>query len=36
MKSLGEQLRASNLVRAERTADALLKLIGGAVPTPVD
>jgi hypothetical protein len=30
MKSLGEQLRASSVEQAERTADALLKLIGGA------
>jgi hypothetical protein len=36
MKSLGEQLRASNLEQAEQTADALLKLIGGTARTPVD
>jgi hypothetical protein len=36
MKSLDEQLKARNLEQAEQTADALLKLIGGAAEIPDD
>ncbi|MDG3002401.1 hypothetical protein [Paludisphaera mucosa] len=36
MQSLDEQLKAVNLDQAEKTADALLKLIGGGTPMPDD